>query len=143
MLKLLFWLLVDYLLITATVVFAEINGDDNSLTYAAIQQRIAPIGQVSVNDQSQTDVVKKNHMAQRSGKEIYDTVCMLCHSGGAVGAPKFGSHSAWAPRVNKGMNILLQHALNGYNFMPVRGTCLDCSDTEIKAAILYMLDSSH
>ncbi len=37
------------------------------------------------------------------------------------------------------MDTLLSNALNGFNAMPPRGTCADCSEEEIQAAINYML----
>ncbi|MGL4930710.1 MAG: c-type cytochrome [Plesiomonas sp.] len=36
------------------------------------------------------------------------------------------------------MDTLQKHAISGINQMPPRGTCTDCSDDEIKAAIEYM-----
>jgi cytochrome c5 len=33
-----------------------------------------------------------------------------------------------------------QNAINGINAMPPRGTCADCSDDEIKAAIEHMTE---
>ncbi|MFP3459052.1 c-type cytochrome, partial [Psychrobacter sp. SIMBA_152] len=44
----------------------------------------------------------------------------------------------WAPRIAKGKDTLLDHAINGFNAMPPRGTCMDCSDDEISAAIDFM-----
>ncbi|MCL4163884.1 UNVERIFIED_CONTAM: hypothetical protein GTU68_050249 [Idotea baltica] len=57
-----------------------------------------------------------------------------------MGAPKKGDHAAWEPRKAKGLNVLLDHAINGFNAMPPKGTCMACSDDEIKAAIDFMLE---
>ncbi len=75
----------------------------------------------------------------KSGQEIYKSVCSACHAIGLVGSPKFGDKDMWAPRIAKGKATLIQHALNGFNAMPPRGGNPNLSDTEVKAAIDYML----
>ena len=67
---------------------------------------------------------------------MYQGACFACHGTGALGAPK--SPDDWAPRIAKGKDTLLEHALNGFNAMPPKGTCMDCSDDEISAAIDFM-----
>ncbi|MDY6890590.1 MAG: c-type cytochrome [Pseudomonadota bacterium] len=81
-------------------------------------------------------------LAERSGEELYNTKCSVCHVAGVAGAPKFGDAAAWAPRAAKGLDGLLASAKNGLNAMPPMGTCMDCSDEELKAAIQYMLDAA-
>lgn len=81
-------------------------------------------------------------MAERSGEELYNTKCSVCHAAGIAGAPKFGDATLWAPRAAKGMDALLATAKTGLNAMPPMGTCMDCSDDELKAAIQYMLDAA-
>lgn len=81
-------------------------------------------------------------MAERSGEEVYNTKCSVCHVAGVAGAPKFGDAAAWAPRTEKGIDALLATAITGLNAMPPKGTCMDCSDNELKSAIQYMLDAN-
>ena len=81
-------------------------------------------------------------MAKRTGEEIYNAKCSVCHAAGIAGAPKFGDAAAWAPRAEKGIDALLATALTGINAMPPKGTCMDCSDAELKASIQYMLDNA-
>jgi cytochrome c5 len=76
------------------------------------------------------------------GKSIYDTKCMACHATGVAGAPKFGDKDAWAPRIATGMDALLQNATNGIRAMPPKGTCMDCTEDQLKAAIQYMVDAA-
>ncbi|ANG61383.1 hypothetical protein A8C75_02145 [Marinobacterium aestuarii] len=80
--------------------------------------------------------------AERGGEEIYNTKCGVCHAAGIAGAPKLGNAEEWAPRAAKGVESLLASAKSGINAMPPMGTCMDCSDTELTAAIQYMLDAA-
>ncbi|GAM72674.1 cytochrome c5 [Vibrio sp. JCM 19236] len=34
---------------------------------------------------------------------------------------------------------MVDHAINGFNAMPAKGACMDCSDDEIVAAIDHMI----
>jgi cytochrome c5 len=73
---------------------------------------------------------------------IYNTKCMACHNTGAAGAPKVGDKEAWAPRIATGMDAMLANAISGKNAMPPKGTCMDCSDDDLKAVIEYMVSKS-
>ncbi len=81
--------------------------------------------------------------AGADGMAVYNRACMACHMTGAANAPKYGDKAAWDPRVAKGMDALLQSAINGVpgTAMPPRGTCADCSDDDLKAAIEYMVSA--
>jgi len=81
-------------------------------------------------------------MAERTGEEVYNTKCSVCHAAGIAGAPTVGKADEWAPRAEKGIDALLATAKSGLNAMPPMGTCMDCSDAELKGAIQYMLDNS-
>ena len=58
-----------------------------------------------------------------------------------MGAPKYASLEDWAPRIDLGIDNLTKSAIAGKGGMPARGTCMDCSDNEIKLTVQYMLDS--
>jgi len=76
------------------------------------------------------------------GQEIYDSKCKVCHETGAAGAPKTGDKDAWAPRIAAGSDSLMNSVINGKNAMPPKGTCMDCSDDDLKAAMEYMTSKS-
>ena len=77
------------------------------------------------------------------GKEIYQNYCFSCHLSGLSGAPKLGDVEAWAPRIAKGRDLLLQTTIAGVQpAMPPRGMCFDCSDEELGAVVDYMIEQS-
>jgi cytochrome c5 len=76
------------------------------------------------------------------GKQIYDTKCFTCHANGVAGAPKLGDKAAWEPRIKRGMDDIMKVVINGKGAMPPKGTCMDCSDADLKAATQYMIDNS-
>ena len=80
----------------------------------------------------------------KSPDEVYQTYCFACHGTGANNAPVYGNAEQWAPRIAKGIDVLYESAINGFNgaAMPPRGLCMDCSDDELKATVDYMLEAS-
>ncbi len=76
------------------------------------------------------------------GKEVYNRVCSLCHDAGKLGSPKLGDQQAWAPLIAKNFDVLVQHTIKGYRAMPAKGACVDCTDTDIIAAVKYMVQQS-
>lgn len=110
-----------------------------------IAARIAPVGSVCVAGEEcavASAAAAASSNGPRSGEELYNKFCTACHSVGVAGAPKFGNAGDWAPRVAKGFDTLLSNAINGFNAMPARGTCANCTDDEIKGAIEYMTENS-
>ena len=81
--------------------------------------------------------------AAMSGPQVYNEACIACHGTGIGGAPKFGDAAAWGPRIEQGMEVLVQHAIEGYQgetgFMPPKGGRMDLSDEEVAAAVEYMV----
>ena len=76
------------------------------------------------------------------GKRIYAQSCSRCHEKGLNGAPMTGDQAAWAPRLKKNFDVLLNNALRGINAMPAKGGCEQCTGTEIIAATKYMVQQS-
>lgn len=108
----------------------------------AIVERIQKVGSVCVEgDDCGGATAPAASAGARSGSDVYTASCSACHASGVLDAPKFGT-SDWADRSAKGMDTLMNSALNGFNAMPPRGTCAACSDDEIKAAVEYMVDSA-
>jgi len=75
------------------------------------------------------------------GEQVYLRTCSACHATGVMNAPKFGSAQDWMPRVKQGNDVLVQHALNGFNAMPPRGGNSSLTRKDIVAAVNYMTAS--
>ena len=110
----------------------------------AIEKRIAPVGQVCLEDQDcaqEVKIVASIQGGMRSGKEVYDTACTTCHAIALAGAPKFGDRVSWGERANEDLDHLVETVTNGLGGMPPMGMCMDCSQEELTNAVQYMLDA--
>ncbi len=107
-----------------------------------ISARLAPAGSVCVfGDECASGMaVPGRSGGPRGGEEIYETYCMACHATGVSEAPVLGNAEMWAPRIEKGIDTLYQNSINGINVMPPRGTCVDCSDDEMRATVDFMVE---
>ncbi|MCO4322272.1 c-type cytochrome [Aliidiomarina quisquiliarum] len=106
----------------------------------AIAERIKPAAQVRIAGAEQAAGQQAQASGVRSGEQVYNQACVACHTTGVLGAPRLGNAEDWAPRLAQGMDVVLEHSINGLNAMPPRGTCTKCSDEEILAAIEYMIE---
>lgn len=73
------------------------------------------------------------------GEATYNQYCVACHATGI--GPMAKSEEAWKPRLEAkgGIDGLLESAKTGLNAMPPMGTCMSCTDEELRAAIEHML----
>ncbi|MEN8206345.1 MAG: c-type cytochrome [Pseudomonadota bacterium] len=78
------------------------------------------------------------------GQKTYQTSCQACHNPASVipNVPKLGDKAAWAPRIATGIDAMLATAIKGKGAMPPKGTCMTCSDADLKEAIEYMVSQS-
>jgi copper(I)-binding protein len=77
-----------------------------------------------------------------AGEKTYNTTCVACHGSGAMGAPKLSDKAAWSPRIKTGMDTLYSSALNGKRMMPPKGGQMALPDSDVKAAVDYMVAKS-
>ncbi|MBD8792685.1 cytochrome c5 family protein [Pseudomonas syringae] len=75
--------------------------------------------------------------AAQDPQELFQRSCGLCHNGQAA-APRKGDVEAWKPRLAQGMDTLVKHVTEGFNAMPLRGLCFDCSEEDYRALITLM-----
>lgn len=120
------------------------NAHQSAADTLAMVERIRPPGTLIVHPSSKnqqnsgghTDTT--NRSEPLSGFDVYNKHCSVCHNTGAANAPKVGNADAWNLRIRQGREILIQHALQGFNGMPAKGGCTTCSDKEIEAAVDYI-----
>ncbi len=121
-------------------------GEDQS----AVADRIRPFGQIYLPGEEQQAAAPTVETAEEpapvvtamSGPQVYNAACLACHGAGIGGAPILGDTAVWAPRIAQGINVLNEHAVNGYTgsagYMPPKGGRIDLSDQEIRDAVEYM-----
>jgi len=122
---------------------------------ASVAERIAPVGQVYLpgeEHQASAPVVAATAepepvAAALTGPQVYNTACLACHSTGVGGAPIVGDVSEWADRIGQGIDVLYDHAINGFSGdamspMLPKGGRVDLSDKEVQDAVDYMVSES-
>lgn len=128
--------MISVLFAALTFSTAALASDISQSEYDAIAERIKPVGDVYL---AGSEPVKAEPTGPRDGATVYGTFCIACHASGVNGAPKIGNADEWSPRIAQGKDVMIKHALEGFNAMPAKGTCMDCSDDEITAAIDHMI----
>ena len=121
-----------------TVLFAIVTFSTAAFALSHNEQiieRIKPIGDVYL---ASNEPVVEVPTGPRTGEQVYNTFCIACHATGISDAPKIGNAADWAPRLAQGQDVVRRHAIEGLNIMPPKGTCMDCSDDELFAAIEHM-----
>jgi cytochrome c5 len=76
---------------------------------------------------------------QISGENLVKAHCQNCHAEGKDGAPQVGKMADWQPRLQKGVDNLVQSAVRGHKAMPARSGMNHLSDADLKAAVTYMV----
>jgi len=107
-----------------------------------IRERLQPHGDLCRTGEDCGTSVAAAASGPKSGEDVYSQFCFACHATGASDAPLLADAQAWAPRVAKGMDVLIASTLNGLGMMPAKGACMDCSDDELRAAVDYILEQS-
>src|SRR3990167_5212642 len=72
-----------------------------------------------------------------AGQKIVEHYCSVCHAKNpivAIGAPVIGNSIDWQPRLKNGMAKLFENTASGFNAMPARGGCFECSDEQLMLA---------
>ena len=111
-----------------------------------INSRTAPTG--AINLASNPTIIPQIQLAPvsskiLSGEEVYNAVCMSCHTSGAAGSPIIGNRQQWIERISEGKEHLYKQAINGVGVMPAKGGVPTLSDDEVKAAVDYIISKSN
>ncbi len=152
-----FLVLVMFVLIgLAMFIYAHHPAAAPPQTGQAAQSRIAPVGGVYAGDTGKAALAAAQEAAQKAaasqvayggtldGKTIFGQLCTTCHTNTATGAPNIHDKKAWAPRVAKGLDMLVNHAIHGFQgpdgkLMPAKGGNPALTDSQIKATVEWML----
>jgi cytochrome c5 len=119
----------------AAIIFAG-SAVAEDMSDEAIAERIKPVGSLYLEGDTPAVEIAAE---PRNGESVYNTFCTACHTPGVMGAPKIHNADDWSARIAQGKDMLAEHAINGFNAMPAKGSCMDCSDEEIIAAIDHMI----
>ena len=115
------------------------HGGNPSLTDAEIERAITyMVNQSGGHWAEPTDKTRRTR--DRTGEEIVQAQCVKCHGTGVGGAPKIGDRAAWIQRAKQGLDAVVRSAIAGHGPMPPRGGMADLTDTEIRSAVVYMLN---
>ena len=129
----------------------KLKAQSEAYTQSVIAERTMPVGQLNVGElEPAQEVAQVEQTVQvaaaegKSGQEVYDTACFICHATGVTGAPKPGDVDNWKPRIEQGVDLLYSNAINGYQgqlgIMPPKGGNLLLTDDEVKAAVDYLVE---
>lgn len=111
-----------------------------------VEPEASPDGETSMEESSSMTEESVVEADAAQGKQVYDQACFTCHAQGIAGAPKIGDKALWEPRIAKGMDTLVNNAINGFQgesgVMPPKGGFMNLSDEEVTAAVAYMVAES-
>ena len=143
-----FVVLTIALIFLARYMQPESEFDANPGQGVLTEKRIAPVGSVRYGDvgaaalaetQAATaDAIPAGELVI-DGPAVYDGLCKTCHATGVAGAPIPGSDQLAARFAERGLDGLVQNAINGLNAMPARGGNPSLTDAQIQAAVEFML----
>ena len=116
----------------------------------AVAERLKPVAKENIGEEQIAEAPAAEETAAAGdgagedsvGKQVVTQVCAVCHSTGMMNSPKLASADDWAPRIEKGIDTLYEHAINGFNMMPARGGNPKLTDDEVKAAVDYMVSAA-
>jgi len=75
-----------------------------------------------------------------AGEATYGRFCFSCHAAGVAGAPKLGDGEDWAPRIAKGLDMLVATSIEGIPpGMPAKGLCMSCTEEDMRNTVAWMI----
>ncbi len=110
---------------------------------STVEERISPLGKVRIAGQAPAEpapTAAAAPPAERTGEQIVQAACAACHTSGIAGAPRTGIREDWTARLDQGIPVLLDHAINGYKGMPAKGGNPTLTDEDVKKAVMHMLE---
>jgi cytochrome c5 len=95
-----------------------------------------------VQAQAAAPTAEAKKPAAADGKAVYDQTCVACHAVSVAGSPRLGDKAAWAPRIQQGMDQLVQSVLKGKGAMPPKAGNSALSDAQVRAAVEFIVSQS-
>ncbi|WP_338515946.1 c-type cytochrome [Candidatus Legionella polyplacis] len=109
----------------------------DKISIATYLKNINTINPIWINNENEKPSNSK------TGKIIYKNSCIMCHYNGEMGAPTIFDAENWFMRIKySNIKTLYKHTIYGYNNMPIKGNCLNCSKTDIVNAVNYILNNA-
>jgi cytochrome c5 len=143
-----FVVLTIALIFVARYMQPESEVDLNPSQGILAEQRIVPVGSVRYGEEGAAALAEAQAVAIETapvgdvvmdGPEVYGGLCKTCHDTGVADAPIPGSEQMAVRVSERGLDGLVQNALNGLNAMPPRGGNPALTDEQIQAAVEFML----
>lgn len=147
-------LLTLVLALVAHVMHGSLPADVDPNAEARLDERMRPAAAVYAGETGAAALAAAAETARRDaaaqvaydgtldGAVIFSNLCGACHVSGAGGAPKL-EKALWAARVAQGTDVLVQHAINGYQgtvgVMPAKGGNPALTDEQMRAAVVWMI----
>lgn len=144
-----FMVLTIALIFLARYMQPESDKDANPSQGILAEQRITPVGAVRSGEAGAAALAEAQAAAVQAvpaeevvvdGPSVYGGLCKTCHDAGVAGAPIKGPEQMGQRLADKGMDALVQNAINGLNAMPPRGGNPSLTDEQILAAVEFMLE---
>ena len=76
------------------------------------------------------------------GQAVFTSTCRSCHVEAAEGAPNLNDAAEWEQRLQQDLATLTRHAIEGHGRMPPKGGYTELLDTEVEAAVAYVINRS-
>lgn len=143
-----FVVLTIALIFLARYIQPEAAFDANPSQRVLAEQRVSPVASVRYGEQGAAMLEQAQEAIAEAapagdvvvdGAAVYDGLCKTCHAAGVAGAPITGSEQMAAREAERGLDGLVNHAINGFNAMPPRGGNPNLTDAQIQAAVEFML----
>jgi cytochrome c5 len=147
-------IIVGFVVLTFALIYLarqlqpETDFDANPSQGVFAEKRIAPEGSVRYGYEAAAALAEAQAAATQvapagetvvDGAAVYDGLCKTCHATGIADAPIPGSEQMAARETEKGLDGLVQSAINGLNAMPPRVGNPSLTDEQIRAAVEFML----
>lgn len=84
-------------------------------------------------------LILSGNIAAADGKAVFDKTCAGCHK---MMNPKMGDKAAWAPRIAHGVDALTEAVMKGKKPMPPKGGNASLTETDIRAAVEYVISQN-